>query len=32
MIFGRAESEWFKRDLKDCGGAMTITSRTMVVN
>ena len=32
MILARTESEWLKSYLKDSGGALTITVRTMVVN
>jgi hypothetical protein len=32
MILARTKSEWLKQYLKDQGGAMTISLRTMVVN
>jgi hypothetical protein len=31
MILARTESAWLKRYLKDSGGALTVTLRTMVV-
>jgi hypothetical protein len=32
MILARSETSWLKRYLKDNGGALTITLRTMVVD
>ena len=32
MILARTKSEWLKQHLKEQGGAMTITLRTVVVN
>jgi|GEM_PF-1887118 len=32
MILARARSDWFKRYLKDEGGALTIEMRLMVIN
>lgn len=32
MILAKTQSEWLKQYLKDQGGSMTITLRTMVVN
>jgi hypothetical protein len=32
MILAKTSSEWLKQSLKEYGGAMTITLRTMVVD
>jgi hypothetical protein len=32
MILAQTDSDWLKQYLKDCGGALTITLRTVVAD